>query len=186
MFKHFPFEKKLTYSFYLCNSATDEFKQAVFNAFLDQPLHSSITSPLIEKLQLLKTQNPEVELTELFPCYNNLNKNFQNVSFLMSHFNQPNVWLRVNNGFVDFVKQELSNNNIAFVVENNILKLQPASKATDLISFAKGGFEIMDKSSFATTQLFEVKDNEIWWDACCGAGGKTLALIGFKKMNIKM
>ena len=177
MFKHFLFTEKLACSYYLCSDATDEFIQSVFDASLVQPLQNSINKPLNEKFQLLKKQYPEIDIKDLFPCYNNLSENFKNESFLFSHFNQPNVWLRVNNGFIDFVKQDLTNNKIPFEFENNIIKLQPASNATDLDSFAKGGFEIMDKSSFATTQLFEVKDNETWWDACCGAGGKTLALI---------
>lgn len=172
MFKHFSFGEKLASSFYLCNTNTDEFIQFVLDSFLAQPLHQSINKPLSEKLQILKQHYPQIEIADLFQvANNNLSENFKNESFLFSHFNQPNVWLRVNNGFIDFVKQDLTNNKIPFEFENNIIKLQPASNATDLDSFAKGGFEIMDKSlSFETTQLFEVKDNETWWDACCGAG----------------
>src|SRR5205085_4153114 len=39
-----------------------------------------------------------------------------------------------------------------------------------------GFFEIQDKSSQRTLEYFQSKPNEFWWDACAGAGGKSLLL----------
>ena len=43
-------------------------------------------------------------------------------------------------------------------------------------AYQKGFFEIQDKFSQLTKQFFQPKPNENWWDACAGAGGKSLLL----------
>lgn len=49
---------------------------------------------------------------------------------------------------------------------------------TELQSFKQGFFRIQDLSTQQTANYFKAKENETWWDACAGAGGKSLALKG--------
>ena len=49
--------------------------------------------------------------------------------------------------------------------------------------YKNGQLEIQDLASQVIGQICEPKDNQIWWDACCGAGGKTLQLSSLMHQN---
>lgn len=178
LFHDFSFDKKLALSLFLCAPPGDEFAKYVIHKFLPEEWLNALPTTTEHKWKNICSSFPGVNLNSLFPNYDSLSSAFKNPEFLQSHFLQPYLWLRVNNEYMTEVKNDLAQNNVSFESLGDVLiKLAPASSVTALISYKKGMFEIMDKSSFATTNFFEVKNNDTIWDVCCGAGGKTLALI---------
>ena len=51
----------------------------------------------------------------------------------------------------------------------------------ELEPFKKGAFEVQDLASQAIGIATAAKPGERWWDACCGAGGKTMQLASMMK-----
>lgn len=59
-------------------------------------------------------------------------------------------------------------------LDKNCLQLKWDVKLNALDSFNRGYFYIQDHASQQTLNNIAPKEGETWWDACCGAGGKTL------------
>jgi 16S rRNA (cytosine967-C5)-methyltransferase len=93
---------------------------------------------------------------------------------------RPPVWLRPQTNDLDKLIGELV---CAGVQVEKFSKDFPALKLTSprvnlrtLPAFAAGNFEIQDISSQVIGAVCAAKPGERWWDACAGAGGKSLQL----------
>ena len=93
---------------------------------------------------------------------------------------RPPVWLRAQTNDVDRLVAELRNQYIRVTAHP---KMRHALKASfsginlrSLPLFQKGLIEVQDLASQAISQVCAPSPGERWWDACAGAGGKTLHL----------
>jgi 16S rRNA (cytosine967-C5)-methyltransferase len=57
---------------------------------------------------------------------------------------------------------------------SNVLSMEPGAKLDDLLP--PSGFVVQDLSSRQTGEYMNPQKGESWWDACAGAGGKSLLL----------
>ncbi|MBI1184585.1 hypothetical protein GC194_09950 [bacterium] len=79
------------------------------------------------------------------------------------------------------IKQGLTENNIAYSEPAaQCLAVANGAKLHLLPSQLQANFYIQDLASQHTAAYFEAMEGEIWWDACCGSGGKSLL---FKQQN---
>ncbi|MCC6817455.1 MAG: hypothetical protein IT245_00995 [Bacteroidia bacterium] len=102
--------------------------------------------------------------------------------WLESHLHQKPVYFVMRRGYEKECADFLNEENIPFeIYDNLILKLPPESKADFLTDKAMAW--VMDRASAELANKVEILDKQIVWDACSGAGGKSLFLT--QKYNQK-
>jgi 16S rRNA (cytosine967-C5)-methyltransferase len=98
---------------------------------------------------------------------------------------RPPLWLRAQTDKVSDLIQELRKSNLTVVQHNRLPNaLQAEGTHVNLYtlpSFRRGRFEVQDLASQVIGLACNPKPGERWWDACAGAGGKTLLLADLMK-----
>lgn len=94
---------------------------------------------------------------------------------------RPPLWLRAQTNDIDRLVAELDREGIRLEAHPHMTyALQaPAAAAVNLRTlpvFREGRLEVQDIASQAVAYVCAPKPGEMWWDACAGAGGKTLHL----------
>ena len=137
-----------------------------------------------EKLDFLK-QEVKLDENELFPNLQEVSSLIDKDKFLESQFSQPLLFIRVKPGKEAFVRSVLERNNLKIhKQEGATFALDNRSKLDD-IKEIRGLYEVQDLSSQKTLDYIPAKDGEFWWDACAGAGGKSLMLLeNYPKVNL--
>jgi len=94
---------------------------------------------------------------------------------------EPVLWIRAKQGSIAKVKESLaiSENDIGSIPEALAYHGQEDLYRHPL--FKAGEFEIQDVASQLVGHLCAPQPKETWWDACAGAGGKTLHLSDLMK-----
>lgn len=124
---------------------------------------------------------PEIDPGNLFPSESEISLEINKEAFIRSHLTQPLTWIHVRNAYRDRVEKELEEKSISPVrKENAAYGFEPETRLTELQGFRQGWFWIQDASSQKTAEFFNAKDGDTWWDACAGAGGKSLC---FRELN---
>lgn len=120
-----------------------------------------------------------LQLSDLIPEWFIQNEGSQKVSFYEALQKRPPIWIRVQKGGAKAVIDELKKNNLDFEQNQNIptaLSISGKVNLTAFQSYRNGLFEIQDLASQCLVEACDPQKNQIWWDVCAGAGGKTLAL----------
>ena len=148
----------------------------------------NIKNSIEEKLSLIQECYPNFIITDLFPSHGELSGNLRRSDFSISHFIQPKLWIRVRIGFIHQVQSELEKVGISFEISTlspNAWALPNRTPLESLKCYRLGYFEVQDLSSQLTAERFLCKKGQVWWDACCGAGGKSLMLLD-KEPSLKL
>ncbi len=170
--------ERLAVGNYLCADSVSPLLQFCVTTFL-QDISFNLQDGRAEKISKIKSLFAGFDVTDIFPLAQHISGDIDKELFLLSHLQQPHVWIRIRRKFLKSVTEELTKENISFKPdETNPLTLSFANgtKLDKLKSYEKGYFEIQDWSSQQTANYFKPKPNEHWWDACAGSGGKSLLL----------
>lgn len=135
---------------------------------------------LESKLEKIKGEFPDFELNKIFPFTNLLSPKIDKEKFLSSFFQQPKLFIRVRRKFREDLLSELAEKKINYTnseEEPFSFSFANSTPVHELGAYHKGFFEIQDINSQRSANWFQVNPQERWWDACCGSGGKTLALL---------
>lgn len=129
-----------------------------------------------------------IEPDKLFPQGRHLSDSINRAEFIHSFLEQPRLWIRVRKKYADEVEKEFAEKNISF--EKNpqsplAWSVKNATALNELETFKNGCFEIQDLSSQQTISLIKPGPGEYWWDACAGAGGKSL-LMAEEEPSLKL
>ena len=146
-----------------------------------------ISSSLDEKINIVKQQYPLFLLKQIFPFATPLLSAPTEMDTGRDHdsyygcaiLQQPKVWIRVRNEFVESVKSELDEFNISTtqsIYQPLAWSVPQRTKLDGLKTFQRGYFEIQDINSQRTGNLFKPNTNENWYDCCAASGGKSLLL----------
>src|SRR5690606_28514032 len=96
--------------------------------------------------------------------------------FILGHFSQPRLFIRIHRSKEMQVKNVLNAHSIHFdELEPGILAFENGVQL-DRIPLIQGKYEVQDYSSQRTSELFKPSAGEEWWDACAGSGGKSILL----------
>lgn len=123
----------------------------------------------------------KLEDFELIPGWirDEFNPNIDIVKFLDWNQKRPPIWIRIN-GHLDKITDEFTKNNISFEFHpriKNALSIKESHVSLYILdSFKAGLFEIQDLASQCIGLACAPNSSQRWWDACAGAGGKTLQL----------
>ncbi len=141
------------------------------------------TSPLLEysfkDIKGIEKNATHPEPDKIFSFGRHLSNSINTAEFIHSFLVQPKVWIRIRINHVADVEKELTEKNIPFeknTETENARSVKNSSALDQLETFKKGFFEIQDLSSQRTICYIQPRAGEYWWDACAGAGGKSLMM----------
>ena len=100
--------------------------------------------------------------------------------FYLSWQTRSPLWLRVQRGDPAEICRLLHKDGLAVQVHDRLgtaLRISDARvNLSGLEVFRQGKVEVQDLSSQCIGQVCAPEPGQVWWDACCGGGGKTLQL----------
>lgn len=130
---------------------------------------------VLRAIALQDEQLSDADIQAMFPFKEHVSEQINFPLWVSSHLKQKPVYLIMRKNYEVDCKAYLQQNNISFEVENDYcLRLPPDSKCDALTDH--GLAWIMDISSARATDAIGLNDREMVWDACSGAGGKSIFL----------
>ena len=100
--------------------------------------------------------------------------------FYLSWQTRPPLWLRAQCGDPTEICRELEKSGLKVEAHDrlgNALRIDGGRvNLSGLEIFRRGKVEVQDLSSQCIGQVCAPEPGQVWWDACCGGGGKTLQL----------
>ena len=106
------------------------------------------------------------------------------VELLLALQKRPSLWVRVQGADETAIWSELTASGIKPWIHRRLTvaaKLDSDSDVHHLPAFTRGELEIQDLASQAVGLACDPDPGERWWDACAGAGGKSLHLASLMK-----
>lgn len=135
-----------------------------------------ITEDLPRKRAFLETHTA-FRSEAVFPFADHLSSGIDYTDWLDSLFVQPDLFIRMRDSHRDHILSVLDREGIAYERLTTHTLALPNGTALDRLSGIAGMYEVQDLSSQQTGDYFEATPGEYWWDACAGAGGKSLLLL---------
>lgn len=171
------FSQRLAVACYLCSQKSYpslSYLLATHSPFIE----SELELPIQKKMENVSFRFSGFSPEKIFPMFSELSTEIDSNDWYISFLKKPSVFIRMRKNFAETVKKELNKKGIVFrTVENpSALMFDQDTGLDKLESYSKGYFEIQDLSSQQSSSFFQPKSKEIWWDACAGSGGKSLAL----------
>ena len=139
-------------------------------------LYGHIRAEVAEKVALLEADTT-FRIEDVFPFEQHLSAGIDHKLFRESLFVQPDLFIRLRPRHATGVITALADEGITYRLMDNYTVALPNRTALDRIGGLVGKYEIQDYSSQQTGKYFGAADGESWWDACAGAGGKSLLLL---------
>ena len=130
-------------------------------------LSGGVLLDLLEEKGLVWTE-------KLFPAVSEISNKLDVKRFLRNQFNSPGIHLRVRKQ-EEKIKTELAESGINILLEKDgHLICKSNARFYDLKAYKFGSIEIQDINSTDSLKGIMVQTGELWWDACAGAGGKSI------------
>lgn len=170
--------ERLTIAEYLCEENSD-----VVSIFKNDWAHTNHLT-INEKIENVEQEYGDF-LEDVFPFSLELSASIDKTQFIISHFIQPNLYIRIKKGMEDKVKKILLKNEVPFEeLRSQTLSLPNGTKLQQIKSI-DGDYEVQDLSSQQCLSEIDIKPRSSWWDCCAASGGKSLLLLD-KEPNIKL
>lgn len=173
-------DERLIVAEFLCHTQTNSFLQN-----FKPDWAACVSFNVDDKLALVKTAYPAFKLEDVFPWIDQVSAGIDKDAFLKSFFCQPDLFIRVRNGYDHLVKAQLNKAGVVFKDEGNGCYALPNGTRLETIFPKQNWFEVQDLSSQQTGDFFKPQRWDSWWDACAASGGKSL-LLHEDEPNIKL
>ena len=169
-----PIEERVVVALFLCPGKTTDLVEFIKPEWKDK-LHL----PLKEKIEFLGLA---LTSSAIFPWIDEVGRIKDSDSFIFSHLDQPDLFLRIRPGKGNKVREKLSNHEIQFKeISENCVALPNATKVDSILELNSDAV-VQDYSSQQTATLLELvkenvagKTNKIeTWDCCVASGGKSI------------
>lgn len=135
----------------------------------------AINGSLDEKIYLLEDRTA-FRLKDIFPYSEYLSAGLDGPAYVKGLLVQPDLFIRLRPGYEAEVKAQLTEKGISFRPCGERALALPNGTSLDRIPEIRGKYAVQDYSSQQTGRYFKAGNGERWWDACAGAGGKSLLL----------
>ena len=146
----------------------------------NEELLNRLMNEWVEENKLLRVPLPDLladvpfDADALFPFDMELSEGISRQQWLSSMLVQPDLFIRIRKDRGKIISL-LNGHNIPFTsMGDNCLALPNGAKIDSILP--EDAYAVQDASSQATGAFFAPKKNELWYDCCAGAGGKSLLL----------
>lgn len=167
-------EERIMIALFLNSSTANEIIQHLKSKWNENSVLS-----IHEKLQLIYAS---FDYKELFPFVDELSDGVEAEPFCLSHFVQPDLFLRIRPGMKETVLKKLTNASIDFEIKSDdCIALPNATKIDELLQLNKEAV-VQDWSSQRVAELLQLstinrKQSTLnVWDCCAASGGKSIML----------
>lgn len=163
-------EDSIQFALFLCADVPERLL-----SFLPADWQQHTALPIAEKISLLADNDVPFSMQQLLPFDAHFSEGIDKQDYLLSMLQQPALFIRVRNNRNAEIEKLLTDNAIAFAQINSVCYSLRNGAPIDKF-LPNDAYVVQDLSSQNTGQFFHPKPNEIWWDCCSGAGGKSLLL----------
>ena len=142
----------------------------------EHSLHDTLAGWTSAPESWIKAQNDPrpIDMNGSFPYDIALSAGITKEEWLSSMLTQPDLFIRIRKDKNKIVHL-LNEHNIAFTpITETCLSLPNGAKIDAILP--EDCYVVQDASSQQTGTFFQAKKNELWYDCCSGAGGKSLLL----------
>ncbi len=170
-------ENRLKIALFLCNETVGDWSILFEESWL---IHWKKEFDM--RVRFIQTQFPAFSIDTVFPFSDELSDGIEKEKFILAHFIQPDLFLRIRPGKEKVIQQKLTEHQIPFHhLTPNCLVLPNASKIDTILEIDKE-VVIQDYSSqriaeFLQPQTPNPKPQTNLWDCCAASGGKSLLAI---------
>jgi 16S rRNA (cytosine967-C5)-methyltransferase len=157
------------------------------HSHLANPLPSSASDNVVDKLDLFKqfSQLDGCTLEQLLPAWFwqhcLVDSKIEKQALIQAMSSRPPIWARAQQASTQNVLNRLSLDNIQAVgseyFSDTINLGHNSVNLNQVAAYTEGLLEIQDIASQVIGQTCDPKPDSQWWDACSGAGGKSLQLL---------
>ena len=172
--KEMSVEERLRIAFFLCNDAAGEW-QILF----EENWIENWNPDLKNRIDFISSIFSFFLVEDVFPWSNELSEGVDQQHFILSHFTQPDLFLRIRPGKEKGVLQKLNEHQIPFnQIKPDCLALPNSSKVDTILEIDKD-VVIQDYSSQRISEFFQLQTPNATlrtsiWDCCAASGGKSL------------
>ena len=174
--KNLSVEEKLKTAIFICNAQPQE-----WNILYNELWLKNWNEDLVNRIDFVKNIYPDFTTEDIFSWKDEISEGIDFTKFSLSHFIQPDLFLRIRPGKEKVVKQKLAENNISFrEISASCLSLSNSTKVDDILKMDEE-VVIQDYSSQRIgefLQLFPTSDPRFStpevWDCCAASGGKSI------------
>ena len=164
-------EERILIGLFLCSSQTNEILRE-----LKPEWNDSLELSVDQKIVLLYASS---STNDIFPFTYELSENIDVEKFVLSHLEQPDLFLRLRPGKEITVKQKLKKAGIGFEsISNTCLALPNSYRIDNIIELNKEAV-VQDYSSQRVSEFLSlpVANGPLSvWDCCAASGGKSIML----------
>lgn len=170
-------EERLKVAIFLCNEDAEE-----WGSMMDENWLNNWSKDLNQRIELIKSVYPSFLVEDLFPWKDELSEGIDHIGLTLSHFIQPDLFLRLRPGKEDIVAKKLKDNAIPFsAITPSCLALDNGSKIDAFIKVDEEAV-VQDYSSQRIAEFIKLTDDKpvlplTVWDACAASGGKSILAI---------
>jgi 16S rRNA (cytosine967-C5)-methyltransferase len=131
--------------------------------------------PLTDKIEWFEAHT-SFRLEDVFPCAEAISPQLDSKALLTSSFFQPQVFIRVFQPSLPRVTAILRAQEVQFEQIGEQTFAFPNGTNLQALNLPEGSYQVQDLSSQHVLNGLTAKPKSTWWDACSGAGGKSLNL----------
>jgi 16S rRNA (cytosine967-C5)-methyltransferase len=165
-------EKRLRIAIFLCEETASDWA-----GLFEQQWLTAWSASLPEKINWLQKEYPGFTAAAVFPWIEELSAGMEPEAFILSHFIQPDLFLRIRPGKQKQVLAKLADQHIAYSQPTaNCLALANTTKIDSVLDIDKE-VVIQDYSSQQVAGFFSLITHHsplTLWDCCAASGGKSL------------
>ena len=171
------FINRLAVASFLCSAKKSQSLEILLHQHSSFSIEQ-IELPIEEKIKIVENVHTDFNLALIFFDKELLEKSIDQIAFFRSFLIQPLVWVRVKTGCKNDFVNELTEKNIPYREEDDLIFSFAAGQSLEgLASFTNGLFEIQDLNSGNIGNFLHPQKDDKWWDVCAASGGKSLLLV---------
>lgn len=167
-----PVEQRIIASLFLCSSAPGELLKN-----LQETWNEKTGLPAQEKISVI---GANLSVENIFPLHEELSEGVEQKTFILSHLQQPDLFLRIRPGHEHRVIKELNDHDLPFsMINSNCIALPNSTKIDQVLDLNKE-VVVQDLNSqriteFLNNDKLKLNNNQLTlWDCCAASGGKSI------------